>query len=128
MKNFKKYFVTAALFMFAVGMVVAQPSKRTTAWNYLKEKQYEKAVVAIDEAILHESTKEDAKTWNFRAIIYHDIALTEDIAASYPDALAKSLESIKKSNEFDTKKKFSDKNSKILIDLATMFFNKGVES
>ncbi|MBC8344438.1 MAG: hypothetical protein H8E61_10690, partial [Bacteroidetes bacterium] len=108
----------------------AQPAKRTSAWTYLNDKQYAKAIECINVAAKHESTIQDPKTWHFRAMIYHDIAINEDTAvqALAKDALTESLESVKKSNEFDAKKKFKDKNNMILKDLALFFFNTGIDN
>jgi tetratricopeptide (TPR) repeat protein len=108
---------------------IAQPSKRTSAWTYLNDRQYGKAVEAINQAAQHETTINDPKTWHFRAMIYHDIAISQDSAvlALSKDPLTESLNSIKKCSEYDVKKKFTNKNMLILKDLALFFFNTGID-
>ncbi|MBT3301369.1 MAG: hypothetical protein HOD63_15465 [Bacteroidetes bacterium] len=115
--------------MLTGAIVNAQPAKRTSAWTYLNDKQYGKAISAINEAAKHETTIQDAKTWHFRAMIYHDVAINSDTAvqALATDPLTESLESIKKCSQFDVKKKFKDKNKLILRDLALFFFNTGID-
>ena len=49
----------------------AQKNKRTSAYMYNKNKQYDKAIVAINEAIVHPKTINDAKTWVYRGNIYY---------------------------------------------------------
>ncbi|MFC2113850.1 tetratricopeptide repeat protein [Bacteroidota bacterium] len=123
------YLLLSALFITTFGQVVAQPAKRTSAWTYLNDRQYEKALDAINEAAKHELTIKDPKTWNFRAMIYHDIAINPDTAVQTlaKDPLTESLESIKKCTEYDIKKKFTEKNKLILRDLALYFFNTGID-
>lgn len=55
---------------FIVKMAAAQPSVVASAYNYLKSGMPEKAKIEIDKAILHESTKGEAKTWFYRGNIY----------------------------------------------------------
>lgn len=65
--------------LFITGLVCfsayAQPAKVTSAWNYLKNQQYDKARDNINEAILNEKTSTLAKTWFFRGNIYLNIYL-----------------------------------------------------
>ncbi len=55
---------------FIVKLVAAQAPVVASAYNYLKSGMPEKAKVEIDKAILHESTKGEAKTWFYRGNIY----------------------------------------------------------
>jgi len=110
--------------------LLAQPAKRTTAWNYFREGQVAKAKDAIDEASVNELTATDPKTWNFKAMIYRAIAASNDnnIKALSKDPLTESFEAVKKSNQFDIKKTFKSDNSLILKDLCLLLFNDGVEN
>ena len=74
----KKILVTISLIAFVFSIGLGQTNKRTSAYMYNKNKQYDKAKEAIDEAILHPKTENDAKTWMYRGIIYYNIAMSED--------------------------------------------------
>ncbi len=51
-------------------MAMAQGNAVASAYNYLKNGQPHKAMVEIDKACNHESTKADAKTWFYKGNIY----------------------------------------------------------
>lgn len=48
----------------------AQPNKRLSAYTYLNEGDLEKAKSDIEDALEHEKTREEAKTWYYAAKIY----------------------------------------------------------
>ncbi|MBS4061749.1 MAG: hypothetical protein KG029_15220 [Bacteroidetes bacterium] len=85
--------------------LMAQKSERTNAFMYNKNGQYDKAREAIDKAVEHEKTREDAKAWMYRGIIYLNIVFSEDFANLDDKALTKSLESFKKAKELDPEDK-----------------------
>ncbi len=60
------------------GALTAQKSKITSAYNYLKYKDYAKAKTAIDMATENETTKDFWKTWLYRARVYSAIANQPD--------------------------------------------------
>ena len=128
--KYKRILTLTTLLMITVTSLMAQPAQRTTAWNYLREKQYERAKEAIDAASAHELTINDPKTWNFRAMIYHDIAASNDpeVRKLSEDAMTESLEAIKKCTELDGKKRYVESNNMILVNLSLLFFNLGVEN
>jgi len=109
--------------------LIAQPSTRTTAWNYFKEGQIAKAKEAIDAASVNELTAIDPKTWHFKALIYRTLSATNDsiLKGLCKDALTETFEAVKKSNQFDAKKTFKSDNNLILKDLCLLLFNDGVE-
>ena len=72
MKKITVLFITIFL---AFSSVFSQPAKVTSAWNYLKNQQYDKAKENIEEAIKNEKTMALAKTWFFRGNIYLNIYL-----------------------------------------------------
>jgi hypothetical protein len=107
----------------------AQSSERLNAFNYLKEGQLAKAKESIDKAILHESTKNEAKTWNFKAMIYGEIAVSdkEEFKHLCENPLEDSYAAVKKSIELDTRNEFKEDNSRVMRTvLITSYFNRGV--
>lgn len=129
MKTLNKKVVLLALLLFGMGAALfAQPSKRTTAYNYYKEKQYDKALEAINMAIEHESTKQDPKTWYFRSAILYDIALSEDETVKSLDskALEHCVESVFNSIKYDSKGKFTKDVEKVLYGAASELYNQAI--
>ena len=62
-----------ALLALGLGLGVAsfaQKAQIRTAKNYLGEKEYEKALKAIDQAVNNESTQDDPYAWATRGLIY----------------------------------------------------------
>lgn len=110
-------------------LIIAQPSERTSAWNYLKEGEFGKAKESIDKAIKHEATMNDPKTWNFKGLIYGQISLSdkEEYKKLVENPLDEAYAAIKKSMELDTKNEFKEDNNKVLREvIITSFFNRGV--
>ncbi|MDQ3190964.1 MAG: hypothetical protein M3Q58_05160, partial [Bacteroidota bacterium] len=113
MKNLLLFTVFIAVSTFAN----AQNNKVVTAFNY--HKYYTErggklddlmnAQEAIDEAILHPQTMENAKTWYYRGKIYH--SMVESKEASFVENKSKNLEetvrSYLKMLELDSKKEYS---------------------
>jgi tetratricopeptide (TPR) repeat protein len=93
-----------------VVVAYAQPSKRTSAFNYLGYGELDNAKTAIDDASQHEATINDAKTWYFRGQIYHAIyqSKEEKYKSLDPQALQKAVESYIKCAELDKKKDYTD--------------------
>lgn len=104
----KKIILTLIVGLMAMSLF-AQKSERTSAFMYNKNGQYDKAREAIDKAVEHEKTKEDAKTWMYRGIIYLNLVFSDDFASLDPNALDKSLESFKKAMELDPEDKMKQK-------------------
>ena len=125
----KKLLILIALGLFISSGITAQNSKRTSAYMYNKNKQYEKAKVAIDEAIMHVKTENDPKTWMYRGIIYYNIANDTSAAINNiePNAATIAVESFKKSAELDTKKSFEGERALYLINLTNIFYQEGAE-
>jgi tetratricopeptide (TPR) repeat protein len=116
---------TAAMLMVAQPLM-AQSAKVTSAWNYLRYKEYEKARDAINEAILNEKTMNDAKTWLYRGQAYRGIAEDEKLAAKNPDAVMTAFESLKKAQQLDgTAKEHTDELQLEFFILAFDLYNAG---
>lgn len=88
-----KPFITITLAAFT-GICVAQSNQVLNSFNYLKNKEYEKAKAASDAASVHESTKGSAKMWMYRGNVYKAIFEEKDekVRALDKEAEEKSLE------------------------------------
>lgn len=102
----------------------AQKNKRTSAYMYNKNGEYAKAKVAIDEAVKHEKTINDAKTWMYRGEIYYNIAVSGDPEikglATEPEVTA--YESLARAKELDVKETYAGEISLYLINLTNVFY------
>lgn len=65
----KKFFMTATLVAFALA-AGAQSLNVSSAFQDMRKGYLNKAKAEIDAACLHENTKDDAKTWCYKALIY----------------------------------------------------------
>lgn len=76
-------------------VINAQSNQVQNSFNYLKNKEYDKAKASADAASAHESTKGSAKTWLYRGKIYKAIAESKDSITRLidPSAEEKALES-----------------------------------
>jgi tetratricopeptide (TPR) repeat protein len=50
----------------------------TSAWNFLRDGFLDDAKEAIDKAAAHPDTKDDYRTFWYKAMIYHDLAVTDN--------------------------------------------------
>jgi len=110
----------------------AQNSKVVAAWNYLTEFQRDgdeeailKARDAINQAVEHEKTMANAKTWNYKGMIELAILGSEAHQDLAPDAIIAATEAFKKSIELDTKKRFKDDNIQNLRVLINSIYTNG---
>jgi len=99
----KLLLILTILVIASTGM--AQKSERTNAFMYNKNAQYDKAKEAIDKAIVHPKTVDDAKTWMYRGIIYLNLVFSDDYANLSEDPLQESFTSFKKAIELDPEDK-----------------------
>lgn len=68
----KKFVMTAAFAAFALA-TSAQSLNVSSAFQDMRKNYLNKAKAEIDAACLHEDTKDDAKTWCYKALIYSRI-------------------------------------------------------
>lgn len=108
----KKIMILVAL-LISVTTLMGQRSERTNAFMYNRNGEYEKAREAIDKAIEHPKTMEDATAWMYRGIIYLNIYINEDFKHLDDEALEKALVSLNKAMELDEKDRL-DKKTEIL--------------
>ncbi len=121
----KKYLLTALMLIVSVSMY-AQSQKVQTAIIAQRTGDLEKAKTAIDEAVQHPKTINDAKAWYYRGDIYLQLNGNPQYAGT--DMLKASLESFKKCLEYDKKKDYTDEinNSKLRLVTGNLY-NRGVE-
>ncbi len=121
-----KYLILGAALVAAAGLH-AQNHMVVSAYNYMTDRNFEKAVEFIEPAITNEATANKEKTWRYRGNIYAQIALGTDEAlkAKFPDALKKSAESLIKAKELDAKGSYKDENNQLLQNLQIAALNGG---
>lgn len=117
--------------MFSIVLITnAQNGKRNSAKVNLDAGKIEKAKELIDQAIVHEKTMDDAKTWLIYGEVYTQIgSSTEaDVAALDKDALAKAMEGFKKAASLDEKNTLYLEMSTNVLKLANSLYTKGIAS
>lgn len=127
-QSMKHLFIIAAL---AVPMALhAQNRNVVSAYNYMGDGNYAKAVEYIEPAIANETTSTKEKTWRYRGTIYARIATGTDDALKqqFPDALQKAIESFLRANELDEKGHYKEENQRALHELRITALNNGVEA
>lgn len=123
--------LTVIIIMLSViGSAFAQKQDRTTAFNYLRKGQLDKALQFIEPTISDPTTMNDAKTWFYRGNIYLQIHMSEkpEFKNLDPNALTKAFESYQKMLQLDTKKEFYYDAIKNLLVISEQLYNTGVES
>lgn len=78
---------------------------------------------AIDEAAVHDQTKDDPKMWNYRAAVYDTIIKNPEFAGIDPDAVEKFAVSCKKCLETDKKRRYAEYCEYAIINSAFSAFN-----
>lgn len=125
-----KLMILIALGLFIASGAFAQKNKRTSAYMYNKNKQYEKAMVSIDEAITHPKTENDPKTWLYRGQIYYNIANDTSAAVRSldPNAASTAVIAFKKCKELDVKGSYDGEIALYLLNLTNIFYQRGATS
>lgn len=85
----KSLAIAACLFITTVSF--AQKQNVQSASNYLRDKEYDKAIEYIDKAVNDPSTKEDHKAWYVRGSIYMNIQ--QEMPAKVPSAYREAAKS-----------------------------------
>ena len=104
-----KRIVSSILLSVFVLSTYAQMEKVTSAYDYLRRKQYDKAKDRIDIATENASSNTKAKTWQYRAYIYQSIATDKNPNVNALDGQAhiKCREAYLKAQELDVKGKYT---------------------
>ncbi len=108
----------------------AQNSRVVSAFNYMSDRDFDKAAEYIEPATTNETTANKEKTWRYRGAIYSQIAMGSDQALKdkYPDALDKAVESYLRANELDPKGSYKQENDQALKNLQITALNNGNEA
>ncbi len=129
----KKILLMMMTALLAGGAVYGQASKVTSAWNYLKYDELDKAKDAIELAVANESTKDEAKTWYYRGLIYERIYKKQndpkkpEFKNLSSNALGEAYSSFKKAIQLDTKNKMPEIRDDMGA-LTTDLFNTGANA
>lgn len=95
---------------------------------YLQKNELDSAKKYIDEASLDQELITQPKTWYYKSLIYKDLyKLNEKDNKNSPLRLT-AVESLKKLNEVDTGKEFSESAQKMMTYLASTFYNDAARS
>ena len=123
-----KKFVVAGFFLVS-GYSFGQNDAVTSAFLYNKDGEYDKAKEEIDKASQHEKTKEKAKTWYFRGMIYENILNSKNpkFTALAPDAAKQTYDSYSKAVSLSGKGDEYHDNSLAKVELLWgTFLNDGI--
>ena len=126
----KKAALLSSLFLFLAYTAFAQSHRVTSAWNHLQHEEYEQAYEAIEKAIEHPRTKDDAQAWYYRGSILMTLAGTEEYRELHANPVETQLdayESFKKAHEYDSRGRYEQEILQSIEGLALNFFNVGVE-
>ena len=131
----KKLILILFVSFISLQISVAQSSKVNNAYflmdDYKQSKNSKdliKAKEAIDEAITHETTSVQGKTWYYRGLIYKLLSKDEETSKNGIDYTTPALESFEKALSLKDKKfRNDDKVITYLKEMAVNSFNKGVE-
>lgn len=129
MNNMRKISIILVL-IIASTVVFGQKRMTQTAYNYLRNEKLDKALEAINKAIEHEKTINDAKTWSYRARIYLSIATSEneEYKDLSEDPLMDAYKSYDKAMEYDEDEEFLKKILQNMQYIARQFYNEGANS
>jgi cellobiose-specific phosphotransferase system component IIA len=121
----KKIILLTAGFGISIASM-AQKSEVRSAINYLNDKEYDKAKKSIEAAVNDDDTKNDAKTWYIRGVVY--LGLQAQPANQGKDTYYKeATKSFLKSISLDPKYEAMDMNLKLNA-VATYSFNDGINA
>ncbi|MEX0967905.1 MAG: tetratricopeptide repeat protein [Bacteroidia bacterium] len=115
-------------FLGIVSIASAQNSKRTSAYLSLQNGQTENAIALIEEAIKHEKTAEDPKTWYYRGLIYTTAMGNEEMREKYPNLTDLAFESYLTARKYDEKEKFDKEINENLKQLLIDAYNTGAKA
>ena len=120
----KKFVMTATLVAFALA-AGAQSLNVSSAFQDMRKGYLDKAKAEIDAACLHESTKDDAKTWCYKALIYSQIggSKKDKYKKLAPDWAEQSYSAALECQRLDTKQEFASQVNQVLSFVAQEYYN-----
>ena len=123
-----KKLILLIILIFTGTLIYAQTSKRTSAYNYLRNGKLDKAKEYIDPTISNEKTMGDPKTWYYRGNIYLQIALSNvpEYQNLDPDPLAVAHDSYVKALELDEKGSYKEDINNNMRVISAKYYDQGV--
>lgn len=123
-----KRLLILGLFLFTALFINAQSENTAKALKYLQDGKLDSARIAIDSAVLHESTTGLPNTWYYRGFIYKE--LYKKIERENPTSgfRAEALSSFQQSILLDTAGKLFDDNASNIDFLASAFYNDAIKT
>ena len=120
----KKFVMTATFVAFALA-AGAQSLNVSSAFQDMRKGYLDKAKAEIDAACLHESTKDDAKTWCYKALIYSQIggSKKDKYKKLAPDWAEQSYSAALECQRLDTKQEFASQVNQVLSFVAQEYYN-----
>jgi tetratricopeptide (TPR) repeat protein len=126
----KTALLIALMSTLTFGQVFAQSQKVQSAQIYLRSGELDRALPAIEEAVVHEKTMSSAKAWYYRGEVYLAIFGTdrpEFQKLVTADPLLVALESYRKCKSLDTQDDFGADINKKMLSIVGELYNRGVE-
>ena len=123
----KKFVMTATFVAFALA-AGAQSLNVSSAFQDMRKNYLNKAKAEIDAACLHEDTKDDAKTWCYKALIYARIGgdaqskkpKYKDLA---PDWAEQAYTAALECKRLDTKQEYAQQVNEVFSFVANEYYN-----
>jgi Flp pilus assembly protein TadD len=112
----------------SVWTAIGQPNKVQSAIIYIRYGEYDKAKLAIDEAIQHPKSQNSAKAWFYRGEVHLGIYGDTAWAPKFPEALDIAWESYRRCLELDTKNDHTDDAAMKVQNIQGSFYNEGVDA
>lgn len=127
----KKISMAIALTALAVG-ASAQTLNVQSAIQDLKKNYLKKAKTEIDAACEHESTKDDAKTWCYKGLIYSRIGSEASNPKSKfknlaPDWAEQAYEAALECKRLDTKNEYANENNSVFRYVGNEYYGRSTE-
>jgi tetratricopeptide (TPR) repeat protein len=122
-----KKILIIALFLFVNLGVRAQKAEVNEAFAMLQINQFSRAKASIDKATLNVKTKDDAKTWAYRSLIYSSLGLDSTKKAESNVNVAEAEKSIITAKKLDTKAEFKEELKKANLNIAQFYSNMGMK-
>ncbi|NLF43669.1 MAG: tetratricopeptide repeat protein [Bacteroidales bacterium] len=125
----KKILISVVFVLFAISGF-AQKREVQTASNYLRAGKLDKALTAIEKAIVHEQTMNDPRAWFYKGNILLQIHETKEpaYASLVENPLDKALEAYTKAVQLDTKKQYYLEMFENVRAMGNKFFLQGLEN
>ncbi len=127
MLHLKRTLFFGLLFLAAV-VSNAQQDKVNAAYTFLQQGDLESAKTAINLAVNHPETSNDAQAWYIRGFIFKTIYNKDEKSNKQAPSRLEALSSFKKSVSIDSSQENSEENKKNIKYLATTLYNDAAAS